>query len=157
MQTGPSSSTANITQQYLNETFGRHLIRKNKRSSSSPDWNPLDHYFRDAVKRKVYEGRRERFTSLAELKKRIRKVWNDAFDIATLRKAILEFRPRLQAVVTENGGPIKVHFGWTFAMNLHRLSYRFLELCCLFDLMKFSVRSQYFLESSLPFCVINAF
>ena len=109
MQTGPSSSTANITQQYLKETFGRHFIRKNKRSSSSPDWNPLDHYFRDAVKRKVYEGRRERFTSLAELKKRIRKVWNDAFDIATLRKAILEFRPRLQAVVTENGGPIKVH------------------------------------------------
>ena len=109
MQTGPSSSTTNITQQYLKETFGRHFIRKNKRSSSSPDWNPLDHYFRDAVKRKVYEGRRERFTSLAELKKRIRKVWNDAFDIATLRKAILEFRPRLQAVVTENGGPIKVH------------------------------------------------
>ena len=59
----------------------------------------------------MYEGRRERFTSLAELKKRIRKVWNDAFDIATLRKAILEFRPPLQAIVTENSGPIKVHFG----------------------------------------------
>ena len=32
-----------------------------------------------------------------------RKVWNDAFDIATLRKGILEFRARLQAVVTESG------------------------------------------------------
>ena len=120
--------SANITQQYLKETFGRHFIRKNKRSSSSPDWNPLDHYFRDAVKRKVYEGRQERFTSLAELKKRIRKVWNDAFDIATLRKAILEFRPRLQAVVTEHVGPTKVHFGSLYALNLHSLSYSILEL-----------------------------
>ena len=53
----------------------------------------------------------ERFSSLGELKKRIRKVWDDSYDIATLRKAILEFRPRLQAAVTENSGPIKVHFG----------------------------------------------
>ena len=111
MQDGASSHTANITQQYLKETFGRRFICKDQWSPNSPDCNPLDYYFWDAVKRKVYEGRRERFLSLAELKKRIRKVWDDSYDIATLRKAILEFRPRLQAVVTENSGPIKVHFG----------------------------------------------
>ena len=65
----------------------------------------------DAVKRKVYEGRRERFSNLDELKKRIQRVWKDACDVETLRKAIMQFRPRLKAVVTENGGPIKTHFG----------------------------------------------
>ena len=107
MEDGASSHTANIAQQFLKETFGRRFIRKDQWPPNSSDYNPLDYYFWDAVKRKVYDVRRERFTSLAELKKRMRKVWNDAFDIATLRKSILEFRPRLQAVVTENGGPIK--------------------------------------------------
>ena len=79
--------------------------------SQFPRLQPIGLLLLDAVKRKVYKGRRERFSSLAELKKRIRKVWDDSYDIATLRKAILEFRPRLQAVVTENSGPIKVHFG----------------------------------------------
>ena len=41
----------------------------------------------------------------------IRKVWKNACDVPTLRKAIMQFRPRLEAVVKENGGPIKIHFG----------------------------------------------
>ena len=77
----------------------------------SPDCNPLDYFFWDAVKRKVYEGRRERFQSLDQLKKRIRRVWKQACNLQTLRRAILQFRPRLLAVVKEKGGPIKTHFG----------------------------------------------
>ena len=51
---------------------------------------------------KVYEGHRERFQSLAELKKRIRKVWEDAHGIVALGRVILRFRSKLQAFVTKS-------------------------------------------------------
>ena len=111
MQDGAPSHTANITQDHLKETFGRRFIRKDQWPPNSPDCNRLDFFFWDAVKREVYEGRQGRFQSIDELKKRIRRVWKKSYDIDTLRKAILQFRPRLQAVVKENGGPIKTHFG----------------------------------------------
>ena len=111
MQDGATSHTANVTQNYLKETFGRRFIRKYQWPPNSPDCNPLDFFFWDAIKRKVYEGRRERFGSLDKLKKRIRRVWKSSIDVEALRKAILQFRPRLEAVVKENGGPIKKHFG----------------------------------------------
>ena len=111
MQTGASSNTANITQQYLKETFGRHFIRKDKWPSSSPDWNPLNYYFRDAVTKRYTRVIGNVFQSLAELKKRIRKVWEDAHGIVALSRAILKFRSKLQALVTKSDGPIKVHFG----------------------------------------------
>ena len=111
LEDGATSHTENITQQYLKVRFGRRFIRKDQWPPNSPDCSPLDYFFWDAVKRKVYEGRRERFSSLDELKKQIRRVWKDACDVETLRKAIMQFRPRLKAVVKENGGPIKTHFG----------------------------------------------
>ena len=37
----------------------------------------LDYYFRDALAVKVYEGRREHFSNLDELRQRISYVWND--------------------------------------------------------------------------------
>ena len=111
MQDGAPSHTANITQEYLKENFGRRFIRKDQWPPNSPDCNPLDYFFWDAVKQKVYEGRRERFQNIDELKKRIRQVWKQSYDLDTLRKAIQQFRPRLKAVVKENGGPIKSHFG----------------------------------------------
>ena len=49
VRAGASSNTANVPQQYLKKTFGRHFIRKDKSPLSSPDCNPLSHYFRDAV------------------------------------------------------------------------------------------------------------
>ena len=49
VRTGASSNTANVPQQYLKKTFGRHFIRKDKSPLSSPDCNPLSHYFWDAV------------------------------------------------------------------------------------------------------------
>ena len=66
----------------------------------------------DAIKSKVYEGRRDPFQKIDELKKRIRKLWKKAFTVAELRKAILQFRPHLKAVVNKNNcGPIKSYFG----------------------------------------------
>ena len=59
----------------------------------------------------MYEGRREPFHDLVELKKRIRKVWKKVFTVEELRKVILQFRLRFKAVVSENGGPIKSFFG----------------------------------------------
>ena len=111
MQDGAPSHTANVTQAYLEETLGRRFIKKDEWPPNSPDCNPLDFFFWDAVKNKVYEGQSERSKSIKELKKQIRKVWKNACDVPTLRKAIMQFRPRLEAVVKENGGPIKIHFG----------------------------------------------
>ena len=74
------------------------------------DCDPLDYHFWDTIKRKVYEGQREPFSNLDELKNRIRKVWKRAYTVDGLRKAILQFRPRLKAVLLENGRPIKKHF-----------------------------------------------
>ena len=108
---GATSHTAQITQENLRINFGRRFIRKDQWPPHSPDCNPLDFYFWDAIKRKVYEGLRGPFHDLVELKKGIRKVWKKAFTVEELRKAILQFRPRLKAVVSENGGPIKSFFG----------------------------------------------
>ena len=111
MQDGATSHTADITQEHLREKFGRRFIRKDQWLPNSPDCNPLDYFFWDAIKCKVYEGQRTPFQNLTELKKRIRKVWKDGYTVERIRKAILQFRPRLKAVVAENGGPIKSYFG----------------------------------------------
>ena len=111
MQDGATSHTADITQEHLREKFGRRFIRKDQWPPNSPDCNPLDYFFWDAIKCKVYEGQRTPFQNLTELKKRIRKVWKDGYTVERIRKAILQFRPRLKAVVAENGGPIKSYFG----------------------------------------------
>ena len=73
--------------------------------------NPLDYSFWDAVKLKVYEGRITPFSNIKELKDRIRRVWKRACNIDVLRKSILQFRPRLNAVAKEKGRPIKSDFG----------------------------------------------
>ena len=110
MQDGAPSHTANVTQAYLKETFGRRFIKKDEWPPNSPDCNPLNYFFWDVVKGKV-QGETVRFENINQLKRKIRKVWKDSFDLPTLRKAIMQFRPRLQTVVEEDGGPIKVHFG----------------------------------------------
>ena len=98
VRTGASSNTANVPQQYLKKTFGRHFIRKDKSPLSSPDCNRLSHYFRDAVTKRYTRV----IQSLAELKKRIRKVWEDAHGIVALGRVILRFRSKLQAFVTKS-------------------------------------------------------
>ena len=68
-------------------------------------------YFWDAVKAQVYEGRREPFPTLDALQERIEEVWVGVVgNGATLRKAVAQFRPRLKAIVAQQGHSIKMHF-----------------------------------------------
>ena len=108
VQDGASSHTSNLCQNYLAKKFGRDgFVNKNQWPPHSPELNPLDYYFWDAVQVKVYEGRREPFTSVEELQARIEDVWVTAVDGDALRRAILQFRHRLHAIVKNAGGPIK--------------------------------------------------
>ena len=63
------------------------------------------------VKQKVYGGRRLPFKDLKELELKIKQVWIECCDIDVLRKALLQFRPRLKEVVRQEGGPIKQIYG----------------------------------------------
>ena len=80
---------------------------------SSPDVNPLDYFFWDLVKTKVYQGRAgEPFSSEVELKTKVNTVWKDcATDLKPLRKAIKQFAPTLRAVEEELGYCIKKILG----------------------------------------------
>ena len=68
-------------------------------------------FFGNTVSTKVYEGRREPFRNVEELKARIKAVWLQATTPAILRKAIAQFRPRLKAIVNVKGASTKMLFG----------------------------------------------
>ena len=74
---------------------------------------PLDYFFWDLVKTKVYPERAgEPFSSEEKLKMKIKAVWKDcAADLKPLRKAIQQFVPRLRAVEEKQGHCIKMIFG----------------------------------------------
>jgi hypothetical protein len=57
----------------------------------------------DALKRDVYEGGRT-FDSLEELEAAAKRAWKQ-IPMDSVRRAD-RFRPRLEALVTEDGGPI---------------------------------------------------
>ena len=57
IQDGATSHTSNLVQNFLNETMPRRFIKKDQWPPKSPDCNPLDFYFWNKVKTKVYEGR----------------------------------------------------------------------------------------------------
>ena len=57
-QDGAPSHRANTVQDYLTRKLKRRFIRAEEFvPPSSPDLNPLDYFYWDLVKRKVYEGR----------------------------------------------------------------------------------------------------
>lgn len=107
VQDGASAHTSNLVQHYLKDEFGLHgFVNKSQWPPKSPDLNPLDYWFWNALKEKVYEGRRTPFTSVDQLKRRVRRVWQSAINEDHLQKSILEFKKRLNAVVQNEGGPI---------------------------------------------------
>ena len=55
------------------ETFRRHFFRKDKWPSSSPDCNPLNHYFRDAVTKRYTRVIRNVFRVLLSWKNEFEK------------------------------------------------------------------------------------
>tara|TARA_Y100000310_G_scaffold178983_1_gene178942 strand:- start:370 stop:627 length:258 start_codon:yes stop_codon:yes gene_type:complete len=73
--------------------------------------HPLDYYFWDRLKNNVYEGRREAFHDIDELKSCIRRKWKRAIDISEVMAAIQQILPRCRTVVEMKGGPIKEYYG----------------------------------------------
>ena len=51
-----------------------------RKSPKSPDLNPLDYYFWNALNVKVYEGLRKVFASIEQLKRRVKRVWDCAIN-----------------------------------------------------------------------------
>ena len=94
-----TAQTSNLVQGFLKDTLKRGYIAKNAWPPSSPDTIPLDYWFWDAVKLKVYDGRAGRpFDSEQELKTNtIKRVWSSVVsDKKTIWKAIKQFVPRLR-------------------------------------------------------------
>ena len=114
IQDGATSHTSNRVQRFLNETIPRRFIAKDQWPPRSPDSNPLDYYFWNEVKRKVYEGRLKRpFESEDEMIAKIKAVWKEcATNLKPLRKSMKEFVGRLTAVHECNGSSIKMIYSW---------------------------------------------
>ena len=111
MQDGASSHTSKICQEKLKQLRGRKFIGKDEWPPKSPDCNPLDYYFWDALKVEVYKGRSKPFDNLDQLKRRIRRVWQRSINMVHIKKAVMQFRPRLKQVRRAAGGAIKEHYG----------------------------------------------
>lgn len=112
-QDGATSHTSNLVQNHLANVMKKRFIAKTGWPPSSPDVNPLDYFFWDFVKMKVYANRNgEPFKNEIELKRRITSVWNEcATDLVPIRKAIRQFVPRLKAVERKCGYSIKMLYG----------------------------------------------
>ena len=113
VQDNAPSNRSNFAQDFLQETLNSHFIKTHEWPPSSPDYNPLDYYFWNKVKEKVYENRRNKpFENERELKKRIESVWKDiAFSLPEIRRAIKQFAGRLKAVKEREGQCIKMIYG----------------------------------------------
>jgi transposase len=103
-QDGAPSHMSNASQAFLRANTG-DFIDKTCWPPQSPDCNPLDYYVWNALQEKVYEGRNEPFT-LEELKETITVKWQE-LSMAGIRRALSQWRARLQAVCNENGGHIE--------------------------------------------------
>ena len=111
-QDSAPSDRLNMVQDVLEKTLKRRLVKYLEWSSFSPELNPLDYFFWNLVKTKVYQDRAgELFSSEEKLKTKI-AVWKDCVtDLKSLRKSIKQFVPRLRAVEEKQGYCIKMIFG----------------------------------------------
>ena len=89
-QDGAQSHWSHLLQDFLKVKLKSRFIRAEEQPLSSPDVNPLDCFYWDFVKTKVYKGRSEKpFASEAELKRKIKSVWNICEkDLVLIKKAI---------------------------------------------------------------------
>ena len=113
VQDSARSYRSNLVQDFLEKTLKRRFVKCVVWPPSSPDVNPLDYFFWNLVKTKVYQGRAgEPFSSKEELKAKIKAGWKDCeTDLKPLRKAIKDFVPRLRAVQENQGYCITMIFG----------------------------------------------
>ena len=104
MQDSAPSHRAKATPNFQDNT--PDFISSQERTPHSPDLNTLDYSVWDILQELVYEGRREPFANLKDLRNVIRDKWHDVDD-QTVRKAILQWKRRLAAVAKQNAGPIQ--------------------------------------------------
>ena len=96
VQDSTPSYRSNLLQDFLEKALKRRFVKCVEWPPSSPDVNPLDYFFWDLVKTKVYQGRAGEPFSSEELKTKIKAVWKDcATDLKPLQKAIKQLLPRL--------------------------------------------------------------
>ena len=106
---GAPSHTSNVCQNFLREELGTRFIDKKSWPPKSPDCNPLDYYFWDALSEEVYKDRRVPFTSLEELKNKVIEVWQTCLGAISLKeKRLRSFFKRLREVVKNQGKTIKL-------------------------------------------------
>ena len=110
IQDGAPSHRSNLVQSFLTEKLKNRFVKATEWPPSSPDCNPLDYFFWDKIKLKVYEGLlNTSFQNEEELINRIKKVWKEeASDVGNIRKAIKQFVKRLRAVEEKEGQSIKM-------------------------------------------------
>ena len=109
LQDGAPSHRAQTVQQYLAKKLKTRFVKREEWPPNSPDISPLDYFFWNQIKNKVYHKRHcTPFKSLDELRQKICEVWDEcANDLPTIRRSMKQFLPRVQAVVAKNGGSIK--------------------------------------------------
>ena len=110
LQDGAPSHSSNLVQDFMNERLRKRFIKKTDWPPSSPDCNPLDFYFWDAVKAEVYRGRLNKpFENEEQLKRKIKSVWKKVgSNREIIRKALKQFIPRVRTVHESNGSCIKL-------------------------------------------------
>ena len=110
-QDGAPPHRSQLVQDFLKTKLKRRFIRAEEWPPSSPDVNPLDYFYWDFDKTKVYKGRSGKpFASESELKKQY--VWNICTnDLVAIRKAIKQFAPQMKVVEQKPGRFIKMLFG----------------------------------------------
>ena len=113
IQNSAPSHRSNLVQDFLTEKIDKRFIKHNEWPPASPDCNPLDYYFWDKIKIKVYGDRfNQAFENEKALKKKIKKIWPEVSnDLKEIRNALKQFIPRLTAVQEKDGQCIKMLFG----------------------------------------------
>jgi transposase len=100
-QDGAPAHTARQAQDWLQQ-HAYDFIGKDQWPPNSPDLNPLD-YCIWGVMLERYEKHTPKPTNINELKVVLQQIW-ETLPIATVQKAVLSFRKRLQACIRSDGG-----------------------------------------------------
>ena len=110
LQDGAPAHGSNLVQDFMKERLKKRFVKKTDWPPSSPDCNPLDYYFWDAVKAEVYNGRLNNpFKNEDELKRKTKATWKKVgSNRDVIRKAMKAFIPRCRTVHEKNGSCIKL-------------------------------------------------
>ena len=105
IQDSAPSHRSNPVQDFLAEKTDKRFIKHNEWPLPSPDCNPLDYYFWDKIKIKVYGYRfNQAFKNEKSLKRKIKKIWPEVSNnLKEICNALKQFIPRLTAVKEKDG------------------------------------------------------